>query len=184
MNICVYGASSDSIAEAYKLAAHRLGELIAERGHTMIYGGGARGLMGAAARGVLQPGGRLIGVAPRFFQPDGVLMEGCTEFIFTDTMRERKRIMDERADAFIVMPGGIGTFDEFFETLTLCKLGQSKKPIALLNTDGYYGKIAELLQHTADCGFMSEDTMLLYGSFETPELTVRYLEQKAALSSQ
>ena len=114
MNICVYGASSSTIAKSYINPTEELGEKMAKRGHNLVYGAGALGLMGAAARGVLRGGGKIIGVAPAFFKVDGVLFDECDEMIYTDTMRERKGIMEEKSDAFIMTPGGLGTYDEFF----------------------------------------------------------------------
>ena len=115
MNICVYGAASDEIADIFKNAGEALGESLARRGHSLIFGGGASGMMGAVARGADRAGGNIISVAPSFFDIDGILYPQCTEYIFTETMRERKQILEDRSDAFIVSPGGIGTFDEFFE---------------------------------------------------------------------
>ena len=97
----------------------------------------------------------MIGVAPRFFDEPGVLLkEGC-EFVFTETMSERKREMDRLSDAFIALPGGIGTYEEFIETLTLKQLGRHRKPMAILSTMDYYAPFMEMLRHTADSGFMS-----------------------------
>lgn len=138
MRICVYGASSDAIDSMFIRAGETLGERMAERGHELVFGGGAHGMMGAVARGMTKKGGRIIGVAPSFFQVDGVLYEQCDEFLYTETMRERKQLMEDRADAFIMTAGGIGTLEEFFEILTLRQLERHKKPIAVLNTDGYY----------------------------------------------
>ena len=134
MVICVYGASSDTIHPDFLKAGEALGSAMARRGHSLVFGGGGHGLMGAVARGVASSGGSITGVAPRFFNVDGVLFDGCTEFVYTDTMRERKAIMEERADAFLMTPGGIGTFEEFFEILTLRQLGRHNKPISVLNT--------------------------------------------------
>ena len=124
MNICVYGASSDAIDPRFLAAGEALGREMARRGHGLIFGGGGHGLMGAVARGMTQGGGSITGIAPRFFNVDGVLYDGCTEFLYTETMRERKALMESKADAFVMTPGGIGTYEEFFEILTLRQLGQ------------------------------------------------------------
>lgn len=137
MELCLFGAASDSVPEVYITETERLGERMAARGHGLVFGGGATGMMGAAARGVRRGGGRVTGVAPRFFDRPGVLTE-CDELIFTETMDERKAIMETRADGFIIVPGGIGTLDEFFEVLTLRSLGRHGKPIALYDIDGYF----------------------------------------------
>ncbi len=136
MKICVFGASSDTLAEEYYDAARRLGELMAKGGHTLVYGGGSDGLMRACADGVKTGGGAAIGVAPRMFDEGDFLRRDFGELIFTETMAARKELMRSIAEAFIVLPGGTGTMDEFFETLTLKQLGMQGKAIVLLNTLG------------------------------------------------
>ncbi len=169
MNICVYAASSDALDPVYFEAAFELGRLLAAGGHRLIFGGGATGLMGACARGVIQHGGQALGVAPRFFDEPGVLLrEGCL-LSFTETMAQRKTYMFEKADAFIALPGGIGTYEEFFETLTLRALGLHDKPMALLNTLGYYDPFREMLECTAEKGFMGESILGLFALCGTPE---------------
>ena len=123
MNICVFGASADKLDPAYFAAAEELGALLHALGHRLIYGGGKDGLMGACARGVIRAGGRPLGIAPRFFDEPGILDHEGAELLFTETMAERKSLMLESAEAFIALPGGIGTLDEFFEALTLRQLG-------------------------------------------------------------
>ena len=175
MNICIYGASSNKLAQEYYDAAEALGALMAQQGHTLVFGGGHGGIMGAVARGAHAHGGAIIGVAPRFFDRPGILFEECTEFIYTETMRERKAIMEERSDAFLVLPGGIGTYEEFFEMLTLKQLGRHSKPMAMLNTRGYYDPMAAMMQNTVDEGFMSADCMELYGVCNTPAEALEYV---------
>ncbi len=176
MNICVYGASSDAIDKCYIEAGELLGEELAKRGHTLVFGGGAAGLMGAVARGATRKNGRIIGIAPSFFDVDGVLFDKCTELIYTETMRERKQLLEEISDAFIMSPGGIGTYEEFFEVLTLKQLDRHNKPIAILNTDGYYTPMDNLLRETAKGGFMREESLKLYKIFENAEKVVDYIE--------
>ena len=176
MNICVYGASSNDIRRVYIETVERLGRAMARRGHGLVFGGGAQGLMGAAVRGVMEAGGKSIGVAPTFFQVDGVLFEGCTEFIPTETMRQRKEIMEQRSDAFIMTPGGIGTYEEFFEILTLKQLGRHNKPIAILNISGYFDDMIRMLRTTVSEGFMREACLGLFGVFSEPEALLDYLE--------
>lgn len=175
MKICIYGASSDKLAQEYFTEAETLGTLIAQGGHTLVFGGGQGGLMGAAARGVHAGGGGIIGVAPRFFDEPGILYPHCTRFIYTETMRERKAIMEEEADAFIVLPGGIGTYEEFFEMLTLKQLGRHGKPMAMLNTRGYYGPMNAMLQNTVDEGFMSANCLDLFKVCNTPQEALDYV---------
>jgi len=169
MKICIYGASGDNLKKEYFEAAESLGRLMAKAGHTLVFGGGASGLMGACARGVSAEGGEIIGVAPRFFDVDDILYKDCTRFIYTETMRERKQAMEDESDAFIVLPGGIGTFEEFFEMLTLKQLGRHAKPMAVLNTLGYYDAMYTMLKNAADGGFMSKNCLLLFGLVDTPE---------------
>ena len=159
MNICIYGAASDKIDDSYKQAAWELGRRMGEASVGMVFGGGATGMMGAAARGLrsVSRSCPLIGVAPVFFDRPGVLYEDCSEIIWTETMRERKQKMEELSDGFVVLPGGIGTFEEFFEILTLRQLKQHDKPIILYNINGYYDRIRELLQHAATEHFMTEE---------------------------
>lgn len=175
MKICIYGASSDKLAQEYFTEAETLGTLIAQGGHTLVFGGGQGGLMGAAARGVHAGGGGIIGVAPRFFDEPGILYPHCTRFIYTETMRERKAIMEEESDAFIVLPGGIGTYEEFFEMLTLKQLGRHGKPMAMLNTRGYYGPMNAMLQNTVDEGFMSANCLDLFKVCNTPQGALDYV---------
>ena len=175
MNICIYGASSRKLAQEYYDAAEALGALMARQGHTLVFGGGQEGIMGAVARGAHAHGGKIIGIAPRFFDQPGILFADCTEFIYTDTMRERKALMEEHSEAFIVLPGGIGTYEEFFEMLTLKQLGRHNKPMVMLNTRGYYGPMAAMLQNTVDEGFMSADCMDLFGVCDSPEDALDYV---------
>ncbi len=176
MNVCVYGASSVKTRELLVGKTEELGEKLAKRGHGLVYGGGANGLMGAIARGFTSGGGDIIGVAPSFFKVDGVLYEKCTTFIPTETMRERKRIMEEKSDAFIVTPGGIGTFDEFFEILTLKQLGRHSKPIAIFNVDGYFDELEMLMQKALRENLLSEKSRELYGVFDNADELIDYIE--------
>ena len=158
MDICIYGASSDEIDESYKEAAFSVGKMLAVHDCGMVFGAGMTGLMGAAYRGFTSVShkGELIAVSPKFFNREGVLIEDDSRIIWTDTMRERKQIMEEHADAFIVLPGGIGTMDEFFEIFTLKQLGRHDKPVVLLNHDGYYDDIKAFLRNAVEKGFMMD----------------------------
>ena len=169
MNICLYGASSDAIAPDYITATEALGEHLARHGHSLVYGGGGAGLMGAAARGMSRGGGHIVGVVPSFLRVDGILYDRCDEMVYTDTMRERKQVMEERADAFIVTPGGIGTYEEFFEIYTLKQLGRHGKPIVIYNIGGYYDQLLAMLENTVAQGFMRAASLELYTVADTPE---------------
>lgn len=176
MKICVYGASSEIIDRAFIEDGEKLGREMAKRGIGLVFGAGANGLMGAAARGVKDGGGEIVGVVPRFFNVDGILFDGCDELIRTDTMRERKQIMEDRADAFIMTPGGIGTYEEFFEILTLKQLGRHNKAIAVLNTNGFYDDILRFLENAAEKKFMKEECLKLYRVFTDVGEMLDYIE--------
>ena len=132
--------------------------------------------MGAAARGVDAHHGYILGIAPTFFDQPGVLYEHCSEFIFTETMRERKKLLEERSEATIVAPGGIGTYEEFFEILTLKSLRRLNRPIVLYNIEGYYDIIKELLGQTADRDFMDKENLKLCEFMDDPEEILDYIE--------
>lgn len=176
MNICVYGASSENIDKKYISATEILGEEMAKRGHSLVFGGGTNGLMGAVVRGAQRQGGKSLGVAPEFFDKPGILHKTCDEFIFTETMRQRKQIMEERSDAFIMVPGGIGTFEEFFEILTLRQLKRHSKPIAVFNVDGYYDNLTAMIKKAFNEGFMRAGSENIFKSFENPDLLLDYIE--------
>jgi uncharacterized protein (TIGR00730 family) len=176
MKICVYAASSDQINPAYIAAAEELGQTLARRGHSLVFGGGAQGLMGAVARGVSAAGGEILGVAPSFFNVDGVLYPHCTEFIYTETMRQRKQIMEDNAEAFIIVPGGIGTFEEFFEILTLKQLCRHDKPIAIYNIKGYYDEMLYMLEKATEKQFIRGGCMDLFRISEYIDELLDYVE--------
>lgn len=177
MKICVYGAASDQINAKYKEAGERLGREMAKRGHGLVFGAGNNGLMGAVARGVRANGGEIIGVTPSFFDVDGILFQDCTKTIYTETMRERKRILEDEADAFIIVPGGVGTLDEFFEILTLKQLQQHNKAIAIFNYDGYYDEILAWLKNATQKEFISEMTLDLYKVSDDINEIIDYVEE-------
>ncbi len=169
MKICVFGASSERLARVYLDAAEECGRLLGRGGHTLIFGGGREGLMGACARGAAGEGAEIVGIAPRFFDLPGVLYEGCARLVLTETMAERKTAMEAEAEGFLVLPGGIGTMEEFFEVLTQRQLGLHGKPIVLLNTAGFYGSLAALLRDMRDQGFAGREVPSLAVLRNTPE---------------
>ena len=177
MNICVYGASSNKIDEVYISETEELGRKMARRGHTLVFGGGKGGMMGASARGMYECGGHIIGITPSFFHVDGVLFEHCNEVILTETMRERKKLLEEKSDAYIVSPGGIGTFDEFFERFTLKQHARHKKAIAIFNIAGYYDDMIKMLEKTAAQGFMSEASLNLFKVFDDADRMLDWIEK-------
>ena len=131
--------------------------------------------MGACARGVSAAGGDVVGIAPRFFDEPGILYDKCSRMIFTETMRERKQRMQEESDACIVLPGGIGTLEEFFEILTLKQLGRDDRAIVLLNTLGAFDAMLRMLEELAERRFMSKNCLELYFVADTPEQAMEYL---------
>ena len=169
MNVCLYGASSNEIDQKYIAATEALGEALALSGYGMVYGAGGCGLMGAAARGMTRQGGRIVGVVPEFLNVDGILYDRCDEMVYTETMRQRKQIMEERSDAFIVTPGGIGTYEEFFEIYTLKQLGRHQKPIILYNIDGFFDGLYGILKGLVKDGFMRETCLHLLAFASTPD---------------
>lgn len=178
MNICVFGAASQNIDEKYLAAVENMGEFLAKRGHNLVFGGGCTGSMGAAARGFKKGNGKIHGVVPEFFKED--LTEfvnwNCDEITLTETMRERKGIMEDLAEAFVITPGGIGTFEEYFEVLTLKQLGRHRKPIAIFNVDGYYDSLETAMDKSIEEGFIKENCRALYRFFENLNELVSYIE--------
>ncbi len=180
MRICVYGAASPTIDPEYIRLVEIMGEKMASRGHSLVFGGGGNGLMGAAARGVKKGGGHILGVIPKFFDDEKIeaVFNNCDELIEPDTMRERKQIMEDNADAFIIVPGGIGTFEEFFEILTLKQLCRHNKPIAMYNINGYYNEIVEAISVATNKNFIRENCMELFFLSDSLEELFSYIETK------
>lgn len=177
MNICVFGAASTKIDEKYVLAVEQLGCEMASRGHSLVFGAGGNGLMGAAARGVRKGGGHITGVIPAFFREEQIeaIFDDCDELIYTDTMRERKAKMEELADAFIIVPGGIGTFEEFFEVLTLKQLGRHDKPIAIYNIGGFYDNMEKMVYDAMQEKFIRSNCRMLYMIFSDVDELFAYV---------
>lgn len=146
------------------------------RGHALVFGGGSGGMMGGCARGVCEAKGTIIGVVPKFFDVDGILFDNCDELIRPDTMRERKQIMEDRSEAFIMTPGGIGTFEEFFEILTLKQLGRHNKPIVVLNINDYYKNILDMIDRAVKEEFMTEHSKTLFYVSEDIDDALDYIE--------
>lgn len=176
LTICMYGAASDRIDSIYINAAEALGKEIAKRHHKLIYGGGASGLMGACANGVLENSGEVTGVVPTFMNKFEPIKSECTEIVRTETMSLRKEVMEENADAFVIAPGGIGTFDEFFQILTLTELGRSAKPIIVYNISGFYDDTIAIIDKLIGMGFIRESVKSLFSVCETPEEVLNAVE--------
>lgn len=177
MRICVYAASSDKLKDVFYETAFEFGKKMAQRGHSLVYGGGATGLMGACAKGVKSLGGKVIGISPGFFDLPGVLLSEADEMIFTETMAERKSRMRELSDAFVTLPGGIGSFEEFFETLTLKQLGTVESAIAVLNAEGCYDKLVEMIDKSVAEGFTPAETLDMFAVFDDMEKLLNFVEE-------
>ena len=178
MNICVYDAASNQIAPIFLEQTEQLGEALAGRGHTLVFGAGGNGVMGAVARGAAKAGGEIVGIVPSFF-PDGVLSPACTDVRRTETMRERKQMMEDVSDAFIMAPGGVGTLDEFFEILTLRQLDRHQKPIAIFNVDGVFDGLLEALTRLHEEKFIGRTGITAFSAFSDAEELLAYLEENA-----
>ena len=179
MNICVFGAASSEIDYKYINSGEKMGERLAEQGHNLVFGAGAQGLMGAAARGFKKGGARITGVIPEFFKDADIeaIYTDCDELIFTQTMRERKAEMENRADVFVIAPGGIGTFEEFFEVLTLKQLGRHTKPIAIYNIDGYYDAMEAMFNNSVREKFVYDSCRSLYRYVTDIEGMLSYIDE-------
>jgi uncharacterized protein (TIGR00730 family) len=174
----VYGAASPNIDDKYKKEVEKLGREMAQRGHSLVFGGGGHGLMGAIAVGVHEEGGYIKGVCPKFFFDEGIefLCDFCDEMVIPETMRQRKQIMEDSADAFIVTPGGIGTFEEFFEILTARQLCLHTKPIAIFNAFGYYDMLSKTIDEAISKSFVKSTCSGLYFISEDINELLNYLE--------
>lgn len=171
-NICVFGASSSRIDGSYRKAAREVGRLIAKSGHGLVFGAGDSGLMGEAARGCREEGGRVIGVIPEKLNKKGVYFEDCTSRIETPTMHERKQTMERLSCGFIALAGGFGTIEELMEVITLKQLSYIDAAIVILNTNGYYGPLIEQLERSMDRGFTHPGFRGIFSVAETPEQAV------------
>lgn len=178
MRICVYGAASSEIDKRFIETGEELGRKIAEHGHTLVFGAGRGGMMGAVARGSVEKEGEILGISPKFFEENNaeVYFLECTEFIQTETMRERKQLLEKNSDAFVMVPGGIGTFDEFFEILTLKQLGRHTKAIVVFNIDGYYDDLLAMINRSIKQKFITDYCLDLFKVTTTVEETLDYIE--------
>lgn len=152
--VCVYCGSSPGARLSHMRNAELLGRTLAEAGVGLVYGGGNIGLMGAVARSTIEAGGHVTGVIPRFLVEREIMLADVHELIVTDDMHERKRIMFERSDAFVALPGGIGTLEELVEMMTWAQLGRHDKPILVANLDGFWSPFLHLVDHMAQEGFL------------------------------
>lgn len=161
-SVCVYCGSSSRVSDVYKQAAHTLGAGLAERGIQLVYGGGRVGLMGIVADASLSAGGTVVGIIPQHIQVKEVEHTGLTELHVVDSMHTRKRMMVDRSDAFVVLPGGLGTLDEAFEILTWKQLALHDKPVVVVDVDGYWRPFEALIDHMIAAGFCQPGHKRLY----------------------
>jgi uncharacterized protein (TIGR00730 family) len=166
--ICVYCGSSDKIRPAYLEAARQLGAIIASRGLQLWYGAGSTGLMGAVADGALEAGGEVIGVIPEMFVTPQLCHNGLTRLEIVGDMHLRKQRLALEADAFIALPGGYGTFEEFFEILTWSQIGLHRKPVGLLNVLHYFDPLLAMVEHALQEGFIYDVHRALFSSTDDP----------------
>lgn len=174
--ICVYASSSDALAPEYAAEAEALGALMAQRGHALVYGAGQVGLMGVVARAVHAHGGHVTGVIPTRLRTIELAYEDADELIETETMRERKAIMESRSEAFIALPGGLGTLEELVEMIVLKQLNYHQKPIVVLNTCGVYDDLFAFLRRLCADHFIKESHFDLFHVAANPSAALAYIE--------
>lgn len=173
VTVCVYCASSEAVSEEHRAVARELGVAIARRGWGLMYGGGNIGLMGEVARATLAEGGHVTGVIPHLLADREVALEEVSRLVRTDTMRERKALMDEGSDAFIVLPGGIGTLEELVEILTLKQLGYHGRVVVLLDPTGYWDPLLELLHRMVEHRLAEPELLTLLESVSSAEAALQ-----------
>ncbi|MBF5005978.1 LOG family protein [Diaphorobacter caeni] len=178
-SVCVYLGSRPGENPAFTQSAIQVGTWIGEHGGQLVYGGGRSGLMGTVAEATRKAGGRVVGVIPKALVDKELANQHCDELHIVDNMHERKAMMAERSDAFIALPGGIGTFEELFEIWTWRQLGYHDKPIGLLNVDGYYDGMLGFLETSVKSGFMGEWQMDLISAHTDHDALLRKLVQEA-----
>jgi len=183
-SVCVYCGSRNGVSPAYAEVARTVGHWIGKHQGQLVYGGGNNGLMGLVAQATSQAGGRVVGIIPKALQSHENTRTACDEVHVVDTMHERKRMMAERADVFLALPGGIGTFEEFFEVWTWRQLGYHDKPVGLLNTEGYYDGLLAFAQHSVTQGFLSDWQLDLIKCHDQPETLLQELVQAAGFTPQ
>lgn len=183
LSICVYCGARKGKEPANEAAARALGSGLAARGWRLVYGGGSVGLMGAMARSMKDAGGEVIGIIPQALLEREVGMIDASELLVTETLRERKALMDQYADAFLALPGGFGTLEELLEMLTLRQLRYHNKPIIIVNLGEYYTPLLRLFEHAAEQGYVVPNEMHLFDVAHTVDEALALLEQIARPAS-
>ncbi len=182
-SICVFCASSEAVGDSYKSVATELGREIGKRGADLVYGGASIGLMGCVARGVHEEKGKVIGILPEFFRTKDIEYLDADELIVTKDMRERKAKMDERSDAFIVLPGGVGTLEEAMEILSMRQLKLTDKPLVFINTEGFYDKLNETFSLMIEQKFAKENIRDMFAMAPDPMTALEYVFNYSSDSS-
>jgi len=173
--ICVFCASTPGLRPSYAEGARALAAAIVDGGHSLVYGGGNVGLMGVVADAVLAAGGEVVGVIPHTLMAREIGHTGVTRLHVVDSMHERKALMADLSDAFVALPGGVGTFEELFEAITWTQLGLHRKPCGLLNVDGFYDGLLQFLDHAWAEGFIKPETRAIVSSGTEPGVLLRRL---------
>lgn len=179
-SVCVYCGSSDHMRPVYTTAARKMGAAIARRGMRIVYGAGSTGLMGALADGALQAGGEVVGVIPGYFNTPRLAHSSLSRLEVVDTIHQRKARLVELADAFIALPGGYGTLEELFEVLTWAQIGLHRKPVGLLNVEGYYDPLLALVEHIHQEGFIYDEHRALFTHASDPDQLLDALQNHRA----
>lgn len=177
-SVTVYCSSSRQIPPVYFEAGAALGRAVASAGWTLVYGGNRIGLMGTVADAAREAGGRVVGITPKLLVDQGMGDDLCTELVVTQGMRERKALLEQRGDAFLALPGGLGTFEEFFEILVGRWLGYHRKPIVLLNIADYYSPLLAMIDHGIQHRFIRVHTRELFYVANTVEAAIHYLQSR------
>jgi uncharacterized protein (TIGR00730 family) len=180
-SVCVFCGSGFGTDPMFRAAAEALGRNLAEAGVRLVYGGGSNGLMGAVARSVLEHGGQVTGIIPDFLEARELMLKDAQEMIVTTNMHQRKQLMFEKADAFVALPGGIGTLEELVEQMTWAQLGQHSKPILLASIGGFWKPLLVLLAHMREFHFIREGLEVHYLVSETIDDILPMLEQAAVM---
>lgn len=174
--VCVFASSSNFLYEKYYEDAKELGKLLGQNNYDIVYGGSNLGLMWACASQVKEHGGKITGIMPEKLHNLGVFTEGCDEFIITPGMRERKAKIDEISEAVIALAGGFGTLEELSEMIVQKQLGYNKKPIIILNTNGFYNKLNEFFEEIIEQKFANKNMRKIYFIAQTPTEAIEYLK--------
>ncbi|MBX9738918.1 MAG: TIGR00730 family Rossman fold protein [Beijerinckiaceae bacterium] len=182
LNVCVYCGSAPGVDPVYIESAVALGRALAEAGIGLVYGGGNRGLMGAVAHSVLEAGGHVTGIIPGFLRTRENMLEDAQELVIVDDMHTRKRIMFERADAFVALPGGVGTLEELVEQLTWVQLGQHGKPVLIADVGGFWKPLLSLFAHMREHGFIRQEFEVRYLVSEKIADVVPMLQKAAEMA--